>query len=192
MATDMSDHRAASALGILVLALALAGCGSAPTASPVGAMPASPTVSAAPSVTPSAAAPPPTPVATPAPSTGLASTPIATAIPVADSSPTPTAGSTPSSCVALGAYAVVAGDTLSDIAQQYGVTVEDLLAANPQITDRRLIRPGDEITISPLISGRSAQERMARLTTSTTLVRSSAGAQATGVRTAVPSSGRTA
>jgi len=149
----MNGHRAASALSVLALALVLAGCGSAPSASPAGALPASPTVGAAPSVTPSATVPPPTPVATPAPTTGLASTPIATAIPVADASPTPTAGPTPSSCVALGAYTVVAGDTLWDIAQQYGVTVEALLAANPQITDRRLIRPGDEITISPLYLG---------------------------------------
>ena len=44
---------------------------------------------------------------------------------------------------------MVAGDTLWDIAQQYGVTVESVLAANPQITDRSLIRPGDRITIPP-------------------------------------------
>jgi probable HAF family extracellular repeat protein len=68
-------------------------------------------------------------------------------------SPTPTAGPTPSSCVALGAYTVVAGDTLWDIARQYGVTVESLLAANPRITDPRLIRVGEEIAISPLDLG---------------------------------------
>jgi LysM repeat protein len=145
----MSGHRAASALGVLVLTLVLAGCGASSPASPVGALPASPAVSAAPSVTPSATVPPPTPVATPAPTTGLASTPIATAIPVADSSPTPTAAPTPSSCVALGAHTVVVGDTLWKIGQRCGVTVEDLLAANPQITDRRLIHVGDRITVPP-------------------------------------------
>ena len=136
-------------LAFSLAVILLAGCGYAPSASPVGAPPASPKVGAAPSVTPSATVPPLTPVATPAPSTGLVSTPIATAIPVADSSPTPTARTTPASCVALGAYTVVAGDTLWEIAEQYGVTVESLLAANPQITDRWLIRPGDEITIPP-------------------------------------------
>ena len=152
VATDISDHRAASALGILVLALVLAGCASAPSALPVGALPASPTVGPAPSVTPSATVPPRTPVATPAPTTGLASTPIATAIPVADSSPTPTAAPTPSSCVALGAYTVVVGDTLWDIARDKGVSLASLLAMNPQIGDRSLIRVGDPITIPPRIS----------------------------------------
>ena len=42
-----------------------------------------------------------------------------------------------------------AGDTLWEIAQQYGVTVEALLAANPQITDRRLITPRDRIAVPP-------------------------------------------
>ena len=44
---------------------------------------------------------------------------------------------------------MLAGDTLWDIAQNYGVTVDVLLAANPQITNRSLIRPGDRITIPP-------------------------------------------
>lgn len=48
---------------------------------------------------------------------------------------------------------MVAGDTLSEIAQQYGVTVASLLAANPQITDPRLIRVGEVIVISPLDLG---------------------------------------
>jgi LysM repeat protein len=106
---------------------------------------------------------------------------------VADSSPTPTAGPTPSSCVALGTYTVVTGDTLWDIARQYGVTVGSLLAANPQITDRRLIHPGDEITISPLylgaLGGHGALPRA-----STTVVRSSARV-VRRYRTTTPSSG---
>jgi len=47
------------------------------------------------------------------------------------------------------AYVVVVGDTLWDIAQRHGVTVEALLAANLQVTDRRLIHAGDRITIPP-------------------------------------------
>jgi LysM repeat protein len=74
-------------------------------------------------------------------------------MPVADSSPTPTAGPTPSSCVALGAYTVVAGDTLWDIARDHCLTLDVLLAANPQIRDRSLIRPGDRIVIAgPLVA----------------------------------------
>jgi len=53
--------------------------------------------------------------------------------------------------VFLEIHTVVAGDTLWEIAQQYGVTVKSLLAANPQITDRSLIRPGDRITITPRV-----------------------------------------
>lgn len=48
---------------------------------------------------------------------------------------------------------VVAGDTLWAIAERHSLTVEDLLVANPQITDRRVIRPGDTITISPIYLG---------------------------------------
>jgi dipeptidyl aminopeptidase/acylaminoacyl peptidase len=49
----------------------------------------------------------------------------------------------------LEVYVVVAGDTLWDIAVRYGVTLAALLAANPQIHDRRLIHPGDRIRIPP-------------------------------------------
>ena len=59
----------------------------------------------------------------------------------------------PSSCVSVAAHVVVPGDTLSEIAQTYGTTVEALLAANPQIGNRSLIRPGDEISISPIDLG---------------------------------------
>jgi hypothetical protein len=55
----MSDQRAASRLSVIALALVLAGCGSAPSASPVGALTASPTSSdAVPSATASPTAAP--------------------------------------------------------------------------------------------------------------------------------------
>ena len=44
-------------------------------------------------------------------------------------------------------HRVQARDTLSGIADAYGVTLAALLAANPQITDRSLIHPGDLLTI---------------------------------------------
>ncbi|HHY98184.1 MAG TPA: LysM peptidoglycan-binding domain-containing protein [Firmicutes bacterium] len=39
------------------------------------------------------------------------------------------------------------GDTLASIAQRFGVTVEDILAANPEITDPNLIYVGQVIRI---------------------------------------------
>ncbi len=44
-------------------------------------------------------------------------------------------------------HTVVPGDTLSDIAQQYGIDLETLMAANPGISD--LIHPGDQLAILP-------------------------------------------
>jgi probable HAF family extracellular repeat protein len=56
-------------------------------------------------------------------------------------------------CPAPPVYVVRAGDNLWDIAKLHGVSVEALLAGNPQIGDRRVIRVGDEITISPIDLG---------------------------------------
>jgi LysM repeat protein len=44
-------------------------------------------------------------------------------------------------------YLIKAGDTVSGIATEFGVTPDELLAANPQITDPDKITIGDEITI---------------------------------------------
>ncbi len=44
-------------------------------------------------------------------------------------------------------YTVQAGDTLFIIAQKYSLTLEDLLAANPQIKNPALILPGQIINI---------------------------------------------
>lgn len=46
-----------------------------------------------------------------------------------------------------GSHIVRAGDTLWDIGQRYGVSVDQLMAANPHIADRNLIYPGQEIAI---------------------------------------------
>lgn len=59
--------------------------------------------------------------------------------------PTPTP--TPTPAPAPETYTVQPGDTLSSIAQQFGVTLATLEAANPQITDPDLIYPGQVITI---------------------------------------------
>ncbi|HYO43144.1 MAG TPA: LysM domain-containing protein, partial [Candidatus Limnocylindrales bacterium] len=44
-------------------------------------------------------------------------------------------------------YVVAKGDTMSRIAKKFGVTVEELLAANPQIKNPDKIKIGDPITI---------------------------------------------
>jgi LysM repeat protein len=82
----------------------------------------------------------PTATATPTPNssaTGGAGTGAETA------SPEPTGEALPTTQV----YVVVPNDTMSTIAGRLGVTVEDLLAANPQIKDQNKIQVGDQITV---------------------------------------------
>lgn len=44
-------------------------------------------------------------------------------------------------------YTVEAGDLLGTIAQRFGVSLDEILAANPQITDPNTIQIGDVVTI---------------------------------------------
>lgn len=53
----------------------------------------------------------------------------------------------PSPSRPAGGYTVVAGDTLSGIAARHGVSLHDLEAANPQISNPNLIHPGQHIVI---------------------------------------------
>lgn len=46
-----------------------------------------------------------------------------------------------------GSYVVQAGDTMSGIAQKFGVSLKALEAANPQVTNPNLIFPGQVLTI---------------------------------------------
>lgn len=48
-------------------------------------------------------------------------------------------------------YTVQPGDTLFLIAQRFGVSLDALLAANPQITNPNLIFPGQQICIPPVL-----------------------------------------
>lgn len=49
-------------------------------------------------------------------------------------------------------YVVQPGDTLFRIGRRFGVTVQQLLAANPQITDPNLIFPGQIINVPVAIT----------------------------------------
>ena len=72
---------------------------------------------------------------------GTTPTPAATEQVTAEPEPTALPAPTPQ------VYVVVKGDTMSKIAKKIGVTVEELLAANPQIKNPNKIDIGDEITI---------------------------------------------
>ena len=45
-------------------------------------------------------------------------------------------------------YRVAQGDTLWGIAQRFGLSLETLIALNPQIKNPNLIRPGDEVRVA--------------------------------------------
>jgi LysM repeat protein len=50
-------------------------------------------------------------------------------------------------------YVVEAGDSLSGIAKEYGITTDELLKSNPQITDPNLIHTGMELVIPTAVAG---------------------------------------
>ncbi len=147
---------------LLLAAVLATGCGGTPPttsiatqeARPPAADPTSPPVPSA--TSPAAAA---TPAAVPATPTAASPGPAVPSSP--SSSPVPSAAPTASlspanSCPVPPRHVVVAGDTLWAIARRYGTTVDALLAANPQIADRRLIRVGEVISLSPVDLGRLA------------------------------------
>jgi spore coat assembly protein SafA len=51
-----------------------------------------------------------------------------------------------------GRYTVQPGDTMFSIAQMFGVSLEALIAANPQITDPNILFPGDVLCV-PFLAG---------------------------------------
>jgi LysM repeat protein len=71
------------------------------------------------------------------------STPAPSASVVPTGKPSPTPLPTPVQVV----YTVKAGDSLSGIAATYRVTVDEILAVNPTITNPNRIVPGDKIVI---------------------------------------------
>jgi LysM repeat protein len=62
---------------------------------------------------------------------------------------TPVATDTPSPSPTFMSYVFKPGETLSGIASRFGVTLQALLAANPDITDPRRIQNGQRIFVPP-------------------------------------------
>lgn len=75
------------------------------------------------------------------------SRPVASPTPVTDASPTPLPTEPPAPTPQV--YVVASGDTMSRIAKRFGITVEQLLQANPQIRNPDRITVGDELVIPP-------------------------------------------
>ena len=117
--------RGASHRPVIVLLMAgvlVAGCGSS-----------SPSITARPTPAPPSITVPITASPTPAP----------------PSITMPTAGTTAHPSPPPQTYVVAKGDTFSKIARRFGVTVEELLAANPSINDPNRLAIGDALSIPP-------------------------------------------
>src|SRR3990167_9642318 len=69
----------------------------------------------------------------------------------------------PTQQIVSGSYVVKSGDTLSNIARQQGVSLQEVIAANPQITNPNLIRSGDIIKF-PTKAGSGAGQNDLRTT----------------------------
>ena len=57
-------------------------------------------------------------------------------------------------------YTIVSGDTMWSIAQRYGITLNDLLMANPHISNPSLILTGQTINIPTVPSGPDVSDNM--------------------------------
>lgn len=73
--------------------------------------------------------------------------PAATPLPSASAAPSVSIAPTPPPLPTPFVYTVAQGDTLSGIASKYGLTISELLKANPQIKNENKLGIGDRITI---------------------------------------------
>ena len=108
---------------------------------PTGRKAGTTVVDPTPTATPSPSTSNPTPTATPRPTATATPRPTATATPTATQSPT----ITPSPTATVRRYTVVSGDTLTRIANQFGVTVKAIKTANNLTSDT--IRVGQVLVI---------------------------------------------
>jgi LysM repeat protein len=74
-----------------------------------------------------------------------------TATPTGTPIPTPTASSTPTPAPPR-SHQVQVAETLSEIAEEYGVTVEEILALNPDV-DPQLLQVGEVLLVPPAAAG---------------------------------------
>ena len=81
---------------------------------------------------------------------GTSATPMPSASASAPASAAPSVTPVPSPSPTV--YTVKAGDTLSRIAGKYGLTVEQIVKANPQIKDPNKLALGDQLVIPPAIA----------------------------------------
>ena len=65
----------------------------------------------------------------------------------------------PPATTAPQSYTIQSGDTLSAIAAQYGVSVQDIMNANPSITDPNVIYAGNTITIPTMGTGQQGTQQ---------------------------------
>ena len=129
--------------------LSAAGNASQPTRLPSGNQPTQPVTVATqePTATPVPTETPiPTPTMTATATATPTSTPTTTATMTLTATPLPTATPTPAPVT----YTVQAGDTLSQIAKNYGIALETLIAANADIEDPSRISVGQVIIIPPV------------------------------------------
>lgn len=108
----------------------------------------------------------PTPTASPSPWPSPSSTPTAqlsssplpfptnvptpTSTPASTATPIPTPKPVPTDLPQM--YTVVRGDTLSSIARKYGLTLAQIIALNPQVTNPNIIVPGQIIYVTGTIA----------------------------------------
>jgi LysM repeat protein len=76
---------------------------------------------------------------------GSEPTPVASATATADASPTPEP--TPAQVI----YTIKSGDTLFDISQEFKISVEAILGANPEVKDPGNLKIGQQIIIPSVI-----------------------------------------